>query len=303
MAVSTGPSFVAGIGVGIAVLIMKSMFAPFLLGMKWMVYNVFLKESSPFDLMKMLFLSHAPSEPWAQAVPPPAIDQYRPPAMHNPYDQQGPQHLRIPRPPPPLRGRPPFHHPFNMGMKGYGPPPPHHYASPTMHGPNVVPYDMEYAPPHAPYGFKPQFHPEMPMPMPTTMEAVNPTMSQLEQLYRHQLLEEGLGFKPPNQHMDQELTNDIDGGIQDGGMQPTDESMQQNVEAQDNPSYIPSNGLQAEVEHFDPFYSPLLSKIDSIFTHLGHSDEGCRERVVCSIYKFPVKYAPYSNLISAQLSK
>lgn len=130
-------------------------------------------------------------------------------------------------------------------------------------------------------------------------------MSQLEQLYRAQLLEEGLGLKPqmyPSM-LQPDPTNSIDMSGTDG---PAMEAMDIGMES-DSPdtqsSYIPSTGLQAEVEHFDPFYSPLLSKIDSIFTHLGHSDEGCRERVVCSIYKFPVKYAPYSNLLSAQLSK
>lgn len=68
-------------------------------------------------------------------------------------------------------------------------------------------------------------------------------------------------------------------------------------------NYIPSSALQVEVENYDPFYSPLLSRIDSIFTHLGYHDEGCRERAVCSIYKFPVKYAPYSNLLSNFISK
>lgn len=176
-------------------------------------------------------------------------------------------------------------------------------------------YDMDYSPPPPPMSFdlKNQF--TQPTPMISTLAGVSPTMSQLEQLYRQQLLEEGLGLKAPySNFLSPDPTNSIDMGGTDmpHGMMDSMDGMgmggdgdpQNSPQQQENTqSYIPSTGLQAEVEHFDPFYSPLLSKIDSIFTHLGHQDEGCRERVVCSIYKFPVKYAPYSNLLSAQLSK
>jgi hypothetical protein len=58
--------------------------------------------------------------------------------------------------------------------------------------------------------------------------------------------------------------------------------------------------------NYDPFYSPLLSRLDSIFQQLGlghNSDERCREKLVCLMYSNPAKYAPYSNLVSAQLSR
>ena len=58
--------------------------------------------------------------------------------------------------------------------------------------------------------------------------------------------------------------------------------------------------------NYDPFYSPLLSRIDAIFQQLGlglNNDEKCREKLVCLMYSNPAKYAPYSNLISAQLSR
>jgi hypothetical protein len=58
--------------------------------------------------------------------------------------------------------------------------------------------------------------------------------------------------------------------------------------------------------NYDPFYSPLLSRLDSIFQQLGlgrDSDERCREKLVCLMYSNPAKYAPYSNLVSAQLSR
>lgn len=57
--------------------------------------------------------------------------------------------------------------------------------------------------------------------------------------------------------------------------------------------------------NYDPFYSPLLSRLDSVFQQmgLGDGDESCREKLVCLMYANPAKYAPYSNLVSAQLSR
>ncbi|CAH2097115.1 unnamed protein product [Euphydryas editha] len=78
------------------------------------------------------------------------------------------------------------------------------------------------------------------------------------------------------------------------------------------------------LSNYDPFYSPLLSRLDGIFARLGlapaetTSDdtmmvggqslsdvklESCREQLICLMYASPAKYAPYSNLISAQLSR
>ncbi|XP_051169770.1 uncharacterized protein LOC127287080 isoform X2 [Leptopilina boulardi] len=54
---------------------------------------------------------------------------------------------------------------------------------------------------------------------------------------------------------------------------------------------------------YDPFYSPLLSRLDAVFYRLGYKTEGCREFVVCAIYRSPARFAPYSNLVSAQLSR
>ncbi|XP_026475068.1 uncharacterized protein LOC113378719 isoform X1 [Ctenocephalides felis] len=55
---------------------------------------------------------------------------------------------------------------------------------------------------------------------------------------------------------------------------------------------------------YDPFYSPLLSRLDAVFQQLGlDNTEACRERTICLMYANPAKYAPYSNLVSAQLSR
>ncbi|XP_045474144.1 uncharacterized protein LOC123680343 isoform X1 [Harmonia axyridis] len=70
---------------------------------------------------------------------------------------------------------------------------------------------------------------------------------------------------------------------------------------------IPSSSLL--LTSYDPFYSPLLSRLDAVFQQLGLGNEKspktelCRERLVCMMYANPVKYAPYSNLVSAQLSR
>ncbi|XP_049880704.1 uncharacterized protein LOC126377090 [Pectinophora gossypiella] len=78
------------------------------------------------------------------------------------------------------------------------------------------------------------------------------------------------------------------------------------------------------LNNYDPFYSPLLSRLDGIFARLGLAPsenavdsgmqiggqslsdvklEACREQLICFMYASPAKYAPYSNLVSAQLSR
>lgn len=53
----------------------------------------------------------------------------------------------------------------------------------------------------------------------------------------------------------------------------------------------------------DPFYSPILTKLDQVFVQLGYTDEPCRERLVCNMYRNPSKYSPHSNYVSAELSR
>lgn len=59
----------------------------------------------------------------------------------------------------------------------------------------------------------------------------------------------------------------------------------------------------APVGVHDPFYSPILEKIDTILLGLGFNEEPCRERLICSMYKNPPKFSPHSNLLSAELSR
>ena len=66
---------------------------------------------------------------------------------------------------------------------------------------------------------------------------------------------------------------------------------------------IPASSML--LTNYDPFYSPLLSRLDAVFQQMGLAmgNEKCREKLVCLMYSSPAKYAPYSNLISAQLSR
>lgn len=66
---------------------------------------------------------------------------------------------------------------------------------------------------------------------------------------------------------------------------------------------IPSSSML--LTNYDPFYSPLLSRLDAVFQQLGLTmgNEHCREKLVCLMYSSPAKFAPYSNLVSAQLSR
>ncbi|XP_034663103.1 uncharacterized protein LOC117898051 isoform X2 [Drosophila subobscura] len=55
--------------------------------------------------------------------------------------------------------------------------------------------------------------------------------------------------------------------------------------------------------NYDPFYSPILLKIDKIVEQLGVKNDLCKERIVCSMYKDPATYSPHSNFVSAELSR
>jgi hypothetical protein len=263
VAISTGPSFLAGIGAGMVLLIIKSMFAPFFFGIKYLLYNFFWKEGSPWEMMKMIWGGGGP-EPWESQAPPAAVEHYEPPHVHNHFDNK--EHYGETGPGGGGTG-------FGFGYGGGG------------GGGGGFDQKLQFS-------------------------QLNPILQGLTTGPSYKgSMEEGR-----RQHFKALLTgpaaDDSDNGLGGYGMTGGGSIISESQDSPDmkgNPesgfNYVPSNGLQAEVENYDPFYSPLLSRIDSIFTHLGYHDEGCRERAVCSIYKFPVKYAPYSNLLSAQLSK
>ncbi|XP_015585281.1 uncharacterized protein LOC107263012 [Cephus cinctus] len=53
----------------------------------------------------------------------------------------------------------------------------------------------------------------------------------------------------------------------------------------------------------DEFYGGILGRLDETFRQLKFVDEGCRERLVCSMYRNPSLYSPHSNLVSNELSR
>ncbi|KAF7279545.1 hypothetical protein GWI33_007064 [Rhynchophorus ferrugineus] len=90
------------------------------------------------------------------------------------------------------------------------------------------------------------------------------------------------------------------------------ESMNENVKLVNNkitatttkrPKIKDNDIYQAASITYDPFYTPILDKIDRILQEVGFNDEPCKERLVCSMYKNPAKYSPHSNLLSVQLSR
>lgn len=64
-----------------------------------------------------------------------------------------------------------------------------------------------------------------------------------------------------------------------------------------------SDTKSPSVATHDAFYSPILEKIDKVLTGIGFTEESCKERLICSMYKNPTKFSPHSNLVSAQLSR
>ncbi|XP_063229015.1 uncharacterized protein LOC134534469 [Bacillus rossius redtenbacheri] len=65
----------------------------------------------------------------------------------------------------------------------------------------------------------------------------------------------------------------------------------------------PAAGGSTVAVTYDPFYSPILRRLDDVFVQLGLSDEPCRQRLVCSMYRWPARFSPHSNLVSAELSR
>ncbi|XP_043266916.1 uncharacterized protein Osi17 [Venturia canescens] len=73
-----------------------------------------------------------------------------------------------------------------------------------------------------------------------------------------------------------------------------------------NPTSISSPGVHHSnnaAAYDDPFYGPILERLDDIFAQLRFAEENCRERLICSMYKNPTQYSPHSNLVSNELSR
>jgi len=63
-----------------------------------------------------------------------------------------------------------------------------------------------------------------------------------------------------------------------------------------------AKGKSVTMYDLDPFYGPRLSRADAIFAQMNIQEEGCREQVVCNMYKNPEVYTPLSDFLSRQLT-
>ncbi|XP_008548246.1 uncharacterized protein LOC103571749 [Microplitis demolitor] len=64
-----------------------------------------------------------------------------------------------------------------------------------------------------------------------------------------------------------------------------------------------TNQVDRVAIHDDTFYGPILRRLDDIFLQLKFSEEPCKERLICSMYKNPGIYSPHSNIVSNELSR
>lgn len=53
----------------------------------------------------------------------------------------------------------------------------------------------------------------------------------------------------------------------------------------------------------DPFYGPIVARIDSILSQYTVVSENCKEWLVCNMYRTPAQFSPHSNFLSAELSR
>ncbi|KAM3960633.1 DUF1676 domain-containing protein Osi17 [Aphomia sociella] len=58
-----------------------------------------------------------------------------------------------------------------------------------------------------------------------------------------------------------------------------------------------------ETQSAEKFYGALMERVDKVLNTIGAHDPGCKDRAVCSLYRDPFGHAPYSNLVSNELSK
>uniref|UniRef100_A0A336M8E8 CSON013601 protein n=1 Tax=Culicoides sonorensis TaxID=179676 RepID=A0A336M8E8_CULSO len=96
------------------------------------------------------------------------------------------------------------------------------------------------------------------------------------------------------------------GITQVSGFSNNDQHQMDNLSFRDNFEDLENKhkfSYEAEVGNY--LYLKMCSKLDAVFHQLSLSSdtENCREKLICLMYTNPAKYAPYSNLVSAQLSR
>ncbi|XP_037815153.1 uncharacterized protein LOC119605856 isoform X2 [Lucilia sericata] len=103
----------------------------------------------------------------------------------------------------------------------------------------------------------------------------------------------------PQQQLTPELSAQLKEAIR---IQAEQRLVQQQQQILDKQPFV-QDGQPLMPLNYDPFYSPILLKIDKIVEQLGVTDDLCKERLVCSMYKDPQRYSPHSNFVSAELSR
>ncbi|XP_014221820.1 uncharacterized protein LOC106649065 [Trichogramma pretiosum] len=82
---------------------------------------------------------------------------------------------------------------------------------------------------------------------------------------------------------------------------------QSKIDQQVQPTVIGSGAVAMPMtrtkQYDDKFFGPIVERLDEIFAQLRFTEEQCRERLVCSMYKNPAQYTPHSNLVSNELSR
>ncbi|XP_054741325.1 uncharacterized protein LOC129246261 [Anastrepha obliqua] len=117
---------------------------------------------------------------------------------------------------------------------------------------------------------------------------------QLKQQQLQQLLQQ-----QEQQQMSPELAAQIKEALRIQAEQRIISQQQQILEKQP----FVQDGQPIMPKNYDPFYSPILLKIEKIIEQLGVTDDLCKERLICSMYKDPERYSPHSNFVSAELSR
>ncbi|XP_065362064.1 uncharacterized protein Osi17 isoform X1 [Calliphora vicina] len=103
----------------------------------------------------------------------------------------------------------------------------------------------------------------------------------------------------PQQQLTPELSAQLKEAIR---IQTEQRLVQQQQQILDKQPFV-QDGQPIMPLNYDPFYSPILLKIDKIVEQLGVTDDLCKERLVCSMYRDPQRYSPHSNFVSAELSR
>ncbi|EDV43711.2 uncharacterized protein Dana_GF16390 [Drosophila ananassae] len=123
--------------------------------------------------------------------------------------------------------------------------------------------------------------------------------NQLQVQQQHQQQHQPLVQQQPESQLSPELAAQLKEAIR---IQAEQRIIQQQQKILEHQPFV-QDGQPLYPLNYDPFYSPILLKIDKIVEQLGVKNDLCKERIVCSMYKDPATYSPHSNFVSAELSR